>query len=71
MPADEVLHTRGSTDQLLQATENNLRGIKRQLNSDEQQMLQQCRNYMQQARTAQTGPGSRPAARSEARRMPS
>jgi outer membrane biosynthesis protein TonB len=54
LPPDDVLHARGTTDQLLAATEGNLRNLKRQLNPDEQQMLAQCRNYMQQAKTAQT-----------------
>jgi hypothetical protein len=54
MPADEVLHSRGTTEQLLEASEHNLRNIKRQLTTDEQQMLQQCRNYISQARAAQT-----------------
>jgi outer membrane biosynthesis protein TonB len=54
IPSDEYLHTRGTTDQLLQASENNLKNLKRQLSPDEQQMVQQCRNYIQQARSAQS-----------------
>jgi hypothetical protein len=41
-----------STDQLLQNTEANLNGIKRQLSKDEEAMVAQIRNYMNQSRQA-------------------
>lgn len=52
--ADQELHTRGSTDQLLQATEGNLRRLNRQLKPAEQKMVDEIKNYMQRARSAQT-----------------
>lgn len=54
MPTDEALHTRGTTDQLLQATEANLRRINRQLSPAEQKTVDEIKNYMQRARSAQT-----------------
>jgi outer membrane biosynthesis protein TonB len=54
LPPDPVLHTRGTTDQLLQATEMNLRNLHRQLNAAEQGILDEIKNYMQRARSAQT-----------------
>lgn len=41
-----------TTDQMLQRTENNLNGIKRQLSSDEQAIVNQIRDYMKQSREA-------------------
>jgi outer membrane biosynthesis protein TonB len=41
-----------TTEQLLQKTENNLNGIKRQLSSDEQAIVAQIRDYMKQSREA-------------------
>lgn len=40
------------TDQLLQSTENNLSGIKRQLSNDEQAIVAQIRNFVTQSRQA-------------------
>jgi glucose/arabinose dehydrogenase len=41
-----------TTEQLLQKTENNLNGIKRQLSADEQAVVTQIRDYMKQSREA-------------------
>lgn len=41
-----------STDELLNATDNNLRSIKRQLSTDEQSMVTQIRDYLSQSRQA-------------------
>src|SRR5690349_4817839 len=41
-----------STEQLLQATENTLTGIKRQLSKQEEGMVAQIRNYINQSRQA-------------------
>jgi hypothetical protein len=41
-----------STDQLLQATENTLSGIKRQLSKEEEGIVAQIRNYINQSRQA-------------------
>jgi peptidoglycan hydrolase CwlO-like protein len=39
---------------LLQATESNLRRLNRALNADEQKIVDEIKNYMQRARSAQT-----------------
>jgi hypothetical protein len=52
VPQNEVAHDRQTTEQLLQSTENNLKNIRRQLSTDEQEMVRQIRNYMQQSRAA-------------------
>ncbi len=54
IPDDQTLHARGTTDQLLQATEGNLRRLNRSLNPAEQKMVDEIKNYMQRARSAQT-----------------
>jgi hypothetical protein len=41
-----------TTEQLLQKTENNLNGIKRQLSQDEQAVVTQIRDFMKQSREA-------------------
>jgi hypothetical protein len=61
LPPDQVLHTRGTTDQLLQSTEQNLASIKRQLSADERDMVQQARVYITQSRSA-TQDGDAPRA---------
>jgi hypothetical protein len=50
--ANDAARDRNSTDQLLQNTESNLNGIKRQLTKDEEAMVAQIRNYMNQSRQA-------------------
>jgi outer membrane biosynthesis protein TonB len=50
--ANDAARDRTSTDQLLQITESNLNGIKRQLTKDEEAMVAQIRNYMNQSRQA-------------------
>lgn len=52
MPSDQKIHQKMNTNQLLEATDYNLKGISRTLNTDEQAMLQHIRSYMQQARDA-------------------
>jgi hypothetical protein len=52
IPASEAARDRSSTDQLLQTTESNLNGIKRQLSKEEEAMVAQIRNYMNQSRQA-------------------
>lgn len=52
MPSDQKIHQKMNTNQLLEATDYNLKGISRTLNADEQAMLQHIRSYMQQARDA-------------------
>ena len=54
IPDEQTLHARGTTDQLLQATESNLRRLNRSLNAAEQKMVDEVKNYMQRARSAQT-----------------
>jgi len=62
MPRDQELHARGDADQLLRATEQNLASIHRTLSTDEQEIVQQIRVYMQQSRNA-TGNGDYTMAR--------
>ena len=52
MPHDKVIHQKLNTNQLLEATDYNLKSISRALNADEQAMLQHIRSYMQQSRDA-------------------
>ena len=52
MPTDQKIHQKMNTNQLLEATDYNLKGISRTLNADEQAMLQHIRSYMQQSRDA-------------------
>ena len=52
MPHDKVIHQKLNTNQLLEATDYNLKSIARALNADEQAMLQHIRSYMQQSRDA-------------------
>jgi hypothetical protein len=49
---DEATHRRLSTAQLLQSTEDNLRGLKPPFSADEQATVAQIRDYMEQARSA-------------------
>lgn len=48
----EVAHNQVTTEQLLQSTETNLNGIKRQLSQDEQAIVTQIRDFMNQSRQA-------------------
>jgi hypothetical protein len=52
LPPDQVLHTRGTTEQLLQSTEQNLASIRRSLSADERDMVQQAHVYVTQSRSA-------------------
>jgi outer membrane biosynthesis protein TonB len=52
MPHDKVIHQKLNTNQLLEATDYNLKSISRTLSADEQAMLQHIRSYMQQSRDA-------------------
>ncbi|MFI5087233.1 MAG: hypothetical protein ACHP7I_02465 [Terriglobales bacterium] len=52
MPHDRAIHQKLNTNQLLEATDYNLKSISRTLNTDEQAMLQHIRSYMQQSRDA-------------------
>ena len=52
MPHDQASDHQRTTQQLLDATDANLRGISRALNADERSMVEQIRAYMQQARDA-------------------
>lgn len=52
MPHDQAIHQKMNTNQLLEATDYNLKGISRALNADEQAMVQHIRSYMQQSRDA-------------------
>jgi outer membrane biosynthesis protein TonB len=52
MPHDKAIHQKLNTNQLLEATDYNLKSIARALNTDEQAMLQHIRSYMQQSRDA-------------------
>ena len=49
---DEATHHRQTTEQLLEGTDSNLKGITRTLTADEQAMVRQIREYMEQSRTA-------------------
>lgn len=50
-PSDAA-RDQSNTEQLLQRTENNLNGLKRQLSKDEESMVAQIRNYISQSRQA-------------------
>jgi outer membrane biosynthesis protein TonB len=50
--SSDASQEQNTTDQLLQKTENNLNGIKRQLSPDEQALVNQIRDYMKQSREA-------------------
>ncbi|MGB9106458.1 MAG: hypothetical protein WCC59_17020 [Terriglobales bacterium] len=52
MSHDQAIHQKLNTNQLLEATDYNLKSISRALSADEQAMLQHIRSYMQQARDA-------------------
>ena len=52
MPHNQAIDKKLNTNQLLEATDYNLKSITRALNADEQAMLQHIRSYMQQARDA-------------------
>jgi outer membrane biosynthesis protein TonB len=52
MSHDKVIHQKLNTNQLLEATDYNLKNIARSLNADEQAMVQHIRSYMQQSRDA-------------------
>ncbi|HTC96019.1 MAG TPA: hypothetical protein VK699_21435 [Terriglobales bacterium] len=54
MDQNEALRQRNATEQLLQSTDNTLKGISRPLNDDERAMVEQIRNYMAQSRAAAT-----------------
>lgn len=53
MPHDESAHKRQTTEQLIDSTETNLRGLNRDLSEGEQAMLGQIRSYLAQARAAE------------------
>lgn len=48
----DVSHDQATTEQLLQSSESNLNGIKRQLSQDEQAIVTQIRDYVNQSRQA-------------------
>lgn len=50
--SSDASQEQSTTDQMLQRTENNLNGIKRQLSPDEQAIANQIRDYMKQSREA-------------------
>ena len=52
MDEAQVAHQKQVTEELLQSTDANLKGISRNLNSDELAMVEQVRTYMAQSRTA-------------------
>ena len=52
MPNDKAIHQQLSTNQLLEATDYNLKNISRALSPDEQAMVQHIRSYVQQSRDA-------------------
>jgi outer membrane biosynthesis protein TonB len=52
MPHDQAIHQKLNTNQLLEATDYNLKSVTRTLSADEQAMLQHIRSYMQQSRDA-------------------
>lgn len=54
LPPSEATQQRQNAAQLLAATDSNLRGLNRELSTDEQAMVQQIRAYMQQSRAADT-----------------
>jgi hypothetical protein len=52
LSAEEASHQRQSTQQLLESTQANLRSLRRQLTAEEQAMVNQIRDYVEQARKA-------------------
>ena len=52
MPHDEATDRQRTTQQLLDATDANLRSLTRQLSADERSMVEQIKSYQQQAREA-------------------
>jgi len=52
MPHDEATDSQRTTQQLLDATDANLRGLRRALSADERSIVEQIRAYQQQAREA-------------------
>jgi outer membrane biosynthesis protein TonB len=52
MPHDQNTDNQRTTQQLLDATDANLRGLRRTLSADERGIVEQIRSYMQQARDA-------------------
>jgi len=52
MPHNQAIDKKLNTNQLLEATDYNLKSISRALNTDEQAMVQHIHSYMQQARDA-------------------
>ncbi|HZR28084.1 MAG TPA: hypothetical protein VFA71_04835 [Terriglobales bacterium] len=54
MDQNEAARQRNATEQLLQSTDDTLKGISRPLNDDERAMIEQIRNYMAQSRAAAT-----------------
>jgi outer membrane biosynthesis protein TonB len=52
LSGDQAIHQKLNTNQLLEATDYNLKNLSRALNADEQAMLQRIRSYMQQSRDA-------------------
>ncbi|MBI2678521.1 MAG: hypothetical protein HYX28_07040 [Candidatus Koribacter versatilis] len=52
MPHDVATDNQRTTQQLLDATEGNLRNLRRTLSADERGIVEQIRSYMQQARGA-------------------
>ncbi len=51
-PSPEQVSQQAATEQLLQSTENAIKGITRQLSSEEQAMLAQIRDFISQSRSA-------------------
>jgi len=54
MDQNEAAQQRHATEQLLQSTDDALKGINRPLNDDERAMVEQIHNYMAQSRAATT-----------------
>jgi outer membrane biosynthesis protein TonB len=54
VPGDNGSSVQGTTQQLLDAAENNLRNLKRQLSSNEQSMVDQVHDYIAQSKKATT-----------------
>ena len=54
MDQNEAAQQRHATEQLLQSTDDALKGINRPLNDDERSMVEQIHNYMAQSRAATT-----------------
>jgi hypothetical protein len=52
LPHTDETHHRETTSELMQQTEDNLRLLTRQLSADEQNQVEQIRNFLDQARSA-------------------